>query len=115
MEKKRIVKDYDALPEEIITRIKAEYPYGFEDNLVTFTNKAGNKVSALPFDTEEVYYLIRMTIREARQIIEDDEDYDDEGNLRDDFSTDEYEGDDDADDIKSSVPYEEEDDDDDDF
>ena len=116
MDKKRIVKDYDALPEEIIARIKAEYPYGFEGNLVTFTNKEGNKVSALPFDTEEVYYLIRMTIREARQIIEDDEDYDDEGNLRDDFSTDEYEGDEDEeeDDVKTSVPYVEEDDDDDD-
>ncbi len=115
MDKKRIVKDYDALPEEIIARIKAEYPYGFEDNLVTFTNKDGNKVSALPFDTEEVYYLIRMTMREARQIIEDDEDYDDEGNLRDDFSTDEYEGEDEeTDDIKTSVPYAEEDDDDDD-
>ena len=115
MNKKRIVKDYDALPEEIIARIKAEYPYGFEDNLVTFTNKDGNKVSALPFDTEEVYYLIRMTVREARQIIEDDEDYDEEGNLRDDFSVDEYEGDDDADEEpKTSVPYSEEDNDDDD-
>lgn len=113
MDKKRIVKDYDALPEEIIARIKAEYPYGFEDNLVTFTNKEGNKVSALPFDTEEIYYLIRMTVREARQIIEDDEDYDDEGNLRDDFSTDEYEGDDDeADDIKSAASYGDDDDDD---
>ena len=105
MDKKRIVKDYDALPEEIINRIKAEYSYGFEDNLVSFTNKEGNKVSALPFETEEIYYLIRMTVREARQIIEDDDDYDDEGNLRDDFSSDEYEGDDDEDEMKTSVPF----------
>jgi hypothetical protein len=98
MNKKRIVKDYDALPEEINNRIKAEYPYGFEDNLVSFTNKEGNKVSALPYETEEVYYLIRMTVREARQIIEDDDDYDDDGNLRDDFVSDEFEGDDEEDD-----------------
>ncbi len=113
MEKKRIVKDYVALPEEIINRIKVEYPYGFEDNLVSFTNKEGNKVSALPFDTEEVYYLIRMTIREARQIIEDDDDYDDEGNLRDDFSSDDYEGDE-EDEVGTSVPFDMEGDDDDD-
>ena len=115
MDKKRIVKDYDALPEEIINRIKAEYPYGFEDNLVSFTNKEGNKVSALPFETEEIYYLIRMTVREARQIIEDDEDYDDDGNLRDDFSSEEFEGDEDDDDVKTSVPFinDESDDDDD--
>ena len=117
MDKKRIVKDYDALPEEIISRIKAEYPYGFEENLVKFTNKDGNQVSALPFETEEIYYLIRMTVSEARQIIEDDDDYDDEGNLRDDFSAGGYDGDEDEDDddeVKSSVPYREENDDDDD-
>ena len=87
MDKKRIVKDYEALPDEIIERVKAEYPYGFEDNLITFTNREGKKVSALPFETEEIYYLIRMTVMEARQIIEDDEDYDDEGTLRSDFSS----------------------------
>ena len=86
MDKKRIVKDYDALPDEIIERVKVEYPYGFEDNLITFTNREGKKVSALPFETEEIYYLIRMTVMEARQIIEEDEDYDDDGTLRSDFS-----------------------------
>lgn len=86
MDKKRIVKDYENLPEPIVERVKSEYPYGFEDNLITFTNREGKKVSALPFETEDIYYLIRMTVLEARQIIEDDEDYDDEGTLRSDFS-----------------------------
>jgi hypothetical protein len=114
MSKKRIVKDYDALPEDIINRIKAEYPYGFEDNLVSFVNKEGNKVSALPYETEEIYYLIRMTVREARQIIEDDEDYDEEGNLRDDFSAEGYEGDEEEEEesLGATVPFEEDDDDD---
>jgi hypothetical protein len=47
-------------------------------------------VSALPFETEEKYYLIRMTILEAQEIIEDDDDYDDEGFLRED-AREEYE------------------------
>ena len=41
MDKKRIVKDYDNLPAEIIERVKVEYPYGFEENLITFTNREG--------------------------------------------------------------------------
>ena len=90
MSKKRIVKDYENLPEEIISRVKMEYPHGFANNLVSFTNKEGKKVSALPFETEEVYYLIRMTVNEARQIVNEDEDYDEEGNLRDDYSMDEF-------------------------
>ncbi len=83
--KKRIIKDYDSLPEDIINRVKMEYPYGFANSLVSFTNKEGKRVSALPFETEDIYYLIRMTVMEARQIISDDDDYDDEGNLRDSF------------------------------
>lgn len=85
MDKKRIVKDYEALPEEIVNRVKLEYPAGFADNLISYTNKEGKKVSALPFETEDIYYLIRMTIREAEQIIADDDDYDNDGNLKDGF------------------------------
>lgn len=105
MSKKRIVKDYENLPEEIVSRVKMEYPHGFANNLVSFTNKEGKKVSALPFETEEIYYLIRMTVKEARQIVNEDEDYDEEGNLRDDYSMDEYgggDGDEDDEDVKGS-------------
>ncbi len=88
MASKRIVIDYEKLPEDVVNRIKIEYPDGFEENLVTFTNAQGAYVSALPFETEEIYYLVRMTESEARQIIKDDEDYDDTGKLRDDFEED---------------------------
>lgn len=106
MDKKRIVKDYELLPEAIIERVKVEYPYGFEENLLTFTNREGKKVSALPFETEDIYYLIRMTILEARQIIEDDDDYDDDGTLRSDFSSEEeFEGDEDEDNTDDDRSY----------
>lgn len=86
--KKRIVKDYENLPDEIVSQVKAEYPYGFAENLISFTNKDGKRVSALPFETEEIYYLIRMTQQEAKEIIADDDDYDDDGNLRSDYTVD---------------------------
>ena len=88
MAKKRIVKDYEALPEDVVTQVKIAYPTGFEDHLVSYNNAKGDKVSALPFETEEIYYLIRMTVKEARQIIASDDDYDDDGILRDDFEDD---------------------------
>ena len=64
--KKRVVKDYDKLPEEVINLIKIEYPRGFVKNLVKYTNKDGLQVSALPYETEDMYYLIRMSAMEAR-------------------------------------------------
>ncbi|MBT8190609.1 MAG: hypothetical protein KJO29_09275 [Bacteroidia bacterium] len=83
MSKPRIVKDFEKLSEEVLAQIKLEYPFGFEKKLILFKNKEGKFVSALPFETEEFNYLIRMTPLEAQQIIEEDDDYDDEGNLTD--------------------------------
>ena len=79
--KPRVVKDYVKLDTRVQEQIKLEYPYGFEDNLVSFTNKEGKRESALPFEASDKYYLVRMTISEAQQIIEEDDDYDD-GQLR---------------------------------
>ncbi|MCC6459403.1 MAG: hypothetical protein IT260_02960 [Saprospiraceae bacterium] len=86
MTKKRVIKDYDALPEDIIRQVKMRYPTGYAAFLVSYTDKEGKKVSALPFESDEVYYLIRMTILEAKRLVKEDEDYDDDGVLREDFA-----------------------------
>ena len=81
MSKPRIVKDYEKLSEEVIALIKLFYPYGFDSKLIQFKNKEGKLVSALPFETEDYYYLIRMTRADAISIMEDDDDFDEDGNL----------------------------------
>ena len=81
--KPRIIKDYEKLDEPIKEQIKLVYPNGFSQHLITFTNKSGLLVSALPFETDDKYYLVRMTTQEAIDIISEDEDYDDEGTLKD--------------------------------
>ena len=88
--KPKVVKDYAKLDPDVQEQIKLEYPDGFEDNLISFTNRDGHKVSALPFEAEDKYYLVRMTTSEAQQIIEDDDDYDDDGNLKEEIKE-EYE------------------------
>lgn len=82
-EKIRVIKDYEKLDEQIQEQIKLIYPNGFSQYLISFTNKEGKLVSALPFETDDKYYLVRMTLKEAKQIIDKDEDYDDDGNLKD--------------------------------
>ncbi len=84
--KKRVIKDYDVLPEDIIRAVKMRYPTGYAAFLVSYTDKEGKKVSALPFEAEDAYYLIRMTIQEAKRLVKEDVDYDDDGVLREDFA-----------------------------
>ena len=69
--------------EERLSDLFSSYPYGFSDSLITFTNKDGGIVSALPFETDDRYYMVRMTVHEALQIIEDDDDFDADGTLKD--------------------------------
>jgi hypothetical protein len=85
MSKPRVIKDFDKLDTVIQEQIKLEYPYGFDKYLITFKNMEGKFVSALPFETEEKHYLVRMTQAEAREIIEQDDDYGDDGVLKDEI------------------------------
>ena len=61
--KPRVIKDFEKLEEDIQKQIKFAYPSGFYQNLISYVDKDGNKRMALPFETEEKYYLVRMTIQ----------------------------------------------------
>lgn len=80
--KPRVVKDYDKLDVEIQEQIKLFYPFGFSRKLIKFTNAKNKLVSALPFETDEKHYLVRMTLEEAQDIVYEDDDYDDSGTLK---------------------------------
>lgn len=88
--KPRVIKDFEKLDTHIQEQIKLVYPNGFFEHLISFTNREGKRVKALPFEAEDKYYLIRMTILEAQEIIDQDDDYDDDGTLKDDVKE-EYE------------------------
>lgn len=86
--KPRVIKDFEKLDSVIQEQVKLAYPTGFFNSLIHYTNKEGVRVSALPFETDEKYYLIRMTREEAKEIVSQDEDFDEDGNLKDDVKDD---------------------------
>jgi hypothetical protein len=89
-DKPRVVRDFEQLPENIQEQVKLTYPYGYADELISFSNKEGKRISGLRFETDEKIYLIRMTEEQAEILVDEDEDFDDEGNLLKDVK-DEYE------------------------
>lgn len=116
--KPKVVKDFEKLSDVVVEQIKLVYPRGFSHHLVTYTTKEGEKRKGLPFETEEYYYLIRMTEAKADAIIEDDDDYDDDGNLKASSRkrlADKHEDEDFLNDLNSNDDNDLGDDDDDDF
>lgn len=88
--KPRVIKDYNKLDKELQQQIKLIYADGFADNLIHFFDKTGAKITVLPFETEDKYYMLRMTENEAVALVDEDEDYDDDGFLKDEVKQ-EYE------------------------
>ena len=80
--KPRVLQDYYKLTQELQEQVKLQYPYGFVDNLIQFTNAKGQNVTAIRFETEDKIYLLRMSVQSAFQIMEDDDDYDEDHNLK---------------------------------
>ena len=60
MVKKRIIKKYEQLAPELLKLIKKAFPDGFEDALISFETPSGEIQLALPFETEDTSYLIKM-------------------------------------------------------
>ena len=82
--KKRIIKNYNQLPEEIVLLVKEKYPDGYEDSLITFQMPDGNLASALPLETDDTYYLIKMP---KDSIPADDDDMDSSEPTSDEFES----------------------------
>ncbi len=64
--KKRVVKNYDTLSPELVKLMHASYSDGFEGAMISFFDRDGKRVSAIPFETDEIYYLIRMVEKKTK-------------------------------------------------
>ncbi len=82
--KPKVIKNYNKLDKDLQQQIKLIYADGFADNLIHFFDKNGLKITVLPFETEDKYYMLRMTENEAIALVDDDDDFDDDGFLKDD-------------------------------
>ena len=69
--KKKVIKDFRNLPEEVREAIREKYPQGYMGDVITFFDKDKHLVSALPYETEEISYLIKMP--SSMHLDEDDE------------------------------------------
>lgn len=74
--KPRVIKDFDKLDKEIQEQVLQMYPNGFAEFLITYTDpKTGMERFALPYETEDRYYMIRMDEYIDTDSAADDDDF----------------------------------------
>ena len=58
--KARAVRDFDKLDPDIRQAVRKAYPKGFIGHTQMVPGSSGKMVSAVPFETEEKHYLVRL-------------------------------------------------------
>ena len=61
MAKKNVIKDYKSMTPDLMALLVEAYPDGFEYDTMYFTNANGEKVEAVPLETEDTKYLIKVS------------------------------------------------------
>jgi hypothetical protein len=81
-----VIKDYKTMTPELMALLVAAYPEGFEYDTVYFTNAKGEKVEAVPLETEDTKYLIKVSTSLEKQFEAFDlEAFEDEETIDKDF------------------------------
>ena len=95
--KQRLVVSYQNLPAELQEEVKKLYPYGYTDHMIRIDKPSGDFFYAVPFETDEISYLVKIDVKIDGQIEEEeDKDYygdEDEIKGADELPTDDEEDD----------------------
>ena len=88
--KKRLVTSFNNLPLELQEAVKAAYPLGYTDYMMRIDKPNGEFFFAVPFETEEISYLVKIDVK-IDDLSGDDDDkdyYDDDLKAADELAND---------------------------
>ena len=77
-QKRRVIVDYKNVTQDILALFTDRYPYGYdESDILKFQNAKGELVKAVPFETSDTKYLVKISVEMDRHIeafLDDDSD-----------------------------------------
>lgn len=73
MAKKHIVTSFHNLTAELQEEVKQKYPLGFTDVMMRVDKPNGDFFYAVPFETEETSYLVKIDVKIDDSVQDDDD------------------------------------------
>ena len=91
--KKRLVTSFNNLALELQEAVKAAYPLGYTDYMMRIDKPNGDFFFAVPFETEEISYLVKIDVKidDLSNEEEDKDYYDDDLKGADELANDDSE------------------------
>lgn len=81
--KKHLVTSFHNLSPEMQDAVKGKYPLGFTDAMIRVDKPNGDFFYAVPYDTDEIAYMIKVDVKiDDHSQEEDEKDYYDEEELK---------------------------------
>lgn len=77
MEKKKIVISYKNLDPEIRKELEGQYPGGYQEDIIKIDKGNGDYFFALPMETEDTSYLVKIDVKVDLNHDDDDDTYHD--------------------------------------
>jgi hypothetical protein len=71
--KKKIVISFKNLSPELQEEVKKQYPYGFSEKMMRIDLGPEKFFYAVPFETEEVSYMVKINVKIDTKVDEEDE------------------------------------------
>ncbi len=75
MNKRHIIKSYKNLPFEMKRSLRNKYPDGFGKNVQRIPSANGTVYYALPHETDDASYLIKLTLSQIENADVDEDDF----------------------------------------
>ena len=90
MVKRKVIKSFENLSEEVKTALFEAYPHGFDDKIKKMEDVIkGGYFQGMLFDYDEVTYLIKFTVEDQAAIMDDLFDEEDDADFDADSDSDE--------------------------
>ncbi len=78
VQKKRLVVSKHNLAQELQEQFTAEYPTGYTDVMMRIDKPNGDFFYAVPLETDEIYYLVKVDVKVDGKINDDRDIFDDD-------------------------------------
>ena len=74
--KKKLIVSYKNLSEDLLEKFKEAYPEGYKDYIQKSIKPNGEPIFVVPFETEEVSYMVKFEVKIDTALLDDDLDKD---------------------------------------
>lgn len=75
MEKKRLLVNFDNVPDDVLSMIRKKYPSGYFNDMIKIENAKKEVINAILIETDDIIYLVKVNIKNTHTVMLEDDSF----------------------------------------